>query len=43
MRKKVTEHNKFLNINKIIRKFYNIKNIFKVEEWQKRNIMMTFF
>jgi len=29
---------KFLNGNKIIRKFWNIKDIFKAKRWQKRNI-----
>lgn len=29
---------KLLNERKVIRKFWNIKNIFKAERWQKRNI-----
>lgn len=31
----------FLNGNKIIRKVWNIKNVFKVEGWQKGNITMS--
>jgi len=34
-------HGKFFNGNKIIIKIWNIKGIFKNEEWQKRNITMS--
>jgi len=31
---------KFLNENKVIREFWNTKEIFKAKGWQKRNISM---